>query len=133
MKRVADCFKDWRNQSMVIQSLVKLVKQRVVGFLLGYEDLNDHRELRKDKLMALLADSFGIKRKNCRALGGLMQMFRLDHASCESDSADMKMFSFDQHQFYQLLLDICIERLKNSRKRRVFINFDGIYAEIHGN
>ena len=127
MKRVADCFKDWRNQSMVVQPLITLVKQRVVGFLLGYEDLNDHRELRKDKLMALLADTFGIKRKNCRALGSMMQIFRLDHAGCKSNS-----FSFDQHQFYRLLLDICIERLKNSRKRLVFIDFDGTYAEIHG-
>ena len=132
MKRVADCFTDWRNQSMVVQPLLTLLKQRVVGFLLGYEDLNDHRELRKDKLMALLADTAGITRKNCRALGGLMQMFRLDHASCESDAADIKMFSFDQHQFFRLLLDLCIERLKNSRQRLIIIDFDGTYAEIHG-
>ena len=132
MKRVADCFTDWRNQSMVVQPLITLVKQRVVGFLTDHEDLNDHREFRKDELMALLADAVGIKRKNCRALGGLMQMFRLDHASCDSDSADVKMFSFDQLQFYQLLLDYCIEHLKNSHQRRVYIDVDGTYAEIHG-
>ena len=131
IKRVADCFTDWRNQSMVVQPLITLVKQRVVGYLTGHEDLNDHSELRKDKLMALLADTVGIKQKNCRALGGLMQMFRLDHASCESDSVDVKMFSFDQLQFYQLLLDICIGRLKNSRQQRVYIDVDGTYAEIH--
>ena len=127
MKRVADCFTDLRNQSMVVQPLITLLKQRVVGFLLGYEDLNDHRELRKDKAMALLADTVGIIRKNCRALGGLMQIFRLDHAGCKSDS-----FNFDQPQFYRLLLDLCIERLKNSRQKRFFIDFDGTYAEIHG-
>ena len=49
MKRVADCFKDWRNQTMVAQSLVTFLKQRVVGLLLGYEDQNDHSELRKVK------------------------------------------------------------------------------------
>ncbi len=62
-----------------------------------------------------------------------MQMSRLDHASCESDSADVKMFRFFQNLFNQLLLDICVERLKNSRKRRVIIDVDGTYAEIHGN
>ena len=127
MKRVADCFTDLRHQSMVVQPLITLLKQRVVGFLLGYEDLNDHRELRKDKAMALLADTVGIIRKNCRALGGLMQIFRLDHAGPKSDS-----FNFDQPQFYQVLLDYCVERLKNSRQKRFFIDFDGTYAEIHG-
>ncbi len=71
MKRVADyCFKDLRDQSMVVQSLYTLVKQRVVGLLFGYEDLNDHSTLRKEKAMALVADPPGIKRKNCEALGG---------------------------------------------------------------
>ena len=133
MKGVANCFKDFRHQSMVVQPLITLLKQRVVGLLLGYEDLNDHRELRNKKLMALLADTVGIKRKNCQKLGSLMQMYRLDHASCDSDAADVKMFRFDQHQFQQLQLDYAIARIKNSRKRQVIIDFDGTYAEIHGN
>ena len=133
MKRVANCFKDLRHQSMVVQPLITLLKQRVVGFLLGYEDLNDHRELRNEKLMALLADTVGIKRKNCQVSGSLMQMFRLDHASCDSDSADVKMFRFDLLQFQQLQLDYAIERIKKSRKRQVIIDFDGTYAEVHGN
>ena len=70
MKRVADCFKDLRDQSMVVQSLYTLVKQRVVGLLFGYEDLNDHSTLRKDKAIALMADPPSINRKNCEALGG---------------------------------------------------------------
>ena len=70
MKRVADCFTDLRNQSMVVQPLITLLKQRVVGFLLGYEDLNDHRELRKDKAMALLADTVGIIAEELSSIGG---------------------------------------------------------------
>ena len=78
--------------------------------------------------MALLADPLGIKRKNCVALGDRMQMNRLDHAGSESDS-----FSFDQNQFNQLQWGIGIERIKNRRQRRFFIDFDGTYAKIHGN
>ena len=61
-----------------------------------------------------------------------MQMHRLDNASCDSDSADVKMVNFTQNQFHQLLLDNCVERLKNNHQRRAIIDFDGTYAEIHG-
>ena len=33
-----------------------LIKQRVLGLCLGYEDLNDHDELCRDRLLALLCD-----------------------------------------------------------------------------
>ena len=32
------------------------MKQRVLGICLGYEDLNDHDELCRDRLLALLCD-----------------------------------------------------------------------------
>ncbi|MGH9341504.1 MAG: transposase [Acidobacteriota bacterium] len=39
---LADCFRDYRNPERVEHSLVELLKQRVFGWALGYEDLNDH-------------------------------------------------------------------------------------------
>ena len=33
-----------------------MIKQRVLGLCLGYEDLNDHDELCRDRLLALLCD-----------------------------------------------------------------------------
>ena len=42
-------------QELIEREVVTLVGQRVFGIALGYEDLNDHDELRHDPLMAVLA------------------------------------------------------------------------------
>jgi len=51
LKQFSDCFADHRNPKLIEHSLESLVKQRVFGLALGYEDLNDH-----DALLALLSD-----------------------------------------------------------------------------
>jgi hypothetical protein len=48
----AACFKDHRNPDMVEHRIEELVRRRVFGLALGYEDLNDHDELRADPLLA---------------------------------------------------------------------------------
>ena len=47
-------FRDYRNPNSVERSVRSLLAQRVYGLALGYEDLNDHDELRRDSLLALL-------------------------------------------------------------------------------
>ena len=52
MRRFAACFHDVRQQDLIEHEVVTLVGQRVFGIALGYEDLNDHDELRHDPIMA---------------------------------------------------------------------------------
>lgn len=52
----ARCFSDYRDPDLVEHSLVDLLKQRIFGLCLGYEDLNDHDRLRYDPLLAVLVD-----------------------------------------------------------------------------
>jgi hypothetical protein len=52
----ADCFRDSRKPDLVEHTVRELVGQRVYGLALGYEDLNDHDELRRDPLLAVLVD-----------------------------------------------------------------------------
>ena len=47
-RRLAACFKDSRDPAYTEHALETLVMQRVVGIALGYEDLNDHDQLRHD-------------------------------------------------------------------------------------
>src|ERR1700704_6242638 len=54
-ERLAACFHDVRRQDLIEHEVVTLVGQRVFGIALGYEDLNDHGELRHDPVMAVLA------------------------------------------------------------------------------
>jgi hypothetical protein len=50
----AQCFTDLRDQELIEHTVEELVAQRVYGLALGYEDLNDHDELRRDPLLAVL-------------------------------------------------------------------------------
>ena len=54
-ERLARCFVDYRNPSSVEHDVRTLLAQRVYALALGYEDLNDHDELRRDALLSLAA------------------------------------------------------------------------------
>jgi hypothetical protein len=49
------CFRDGRDPARVEHKLAEILAQRLLGLAPGYEDLNDHEELRHDPLLALLA------------------------------------------------------------------------------
>src|SRR5438132_5631824 len=51
-RRLADCFGDQRDQKYVEHSLGQLLAQRIYAEALGYEDVNDHQQLRYDPLLA---------------------------------------------------------------------------------
>ena len=53
LHQFATCFTDYRNPDLIDH---QLVAQRVYGLALGYEDLNDHDELRNDPLLAVLVE-----------------------------------------------------------------------------
>ena len=50
---LAGCFHDERDPRWVEHALTELVSQRLIGLALGYEDLNDHNQLRRDPLLAV--------------------------------------------------------------------------------
>jgi hypothetical protein len=52
LNRVRRCFSDYRHPAFVEHELGELLAQRIYGLALGYEDLNDHEELRRDPLLA---------------------------------------------------------------------------------
>lgn len=52
----ARCFQDGRNPDLIEHTVTQLVGQRVYGLALGYEDLNDHQQLRQDPLLAVLVE-----------------------------------------------------------------------------
>lgn len=62
LKRFAECFLDGRQQDKVDHSIAEMVSQRIYGLALGYEDLNDHDQLRKDPLFGVLAGREDLER-----------------------------------------------------------------------
>ena len=64
---LAQCFEDQRQQVFVDHSVRQLLSQRIYGLALGYEDLNDHEQLRRDVLLAAACektDPLGLDRFN---------------------------------------------------------------------
>src|SRR5580704_8136036 len=55
LPRLAGCFLDGRNQTMIDHSILEMLSQRIYGLALGYEDINDHEQLRKDPVFGILA------------------------------------------------------------------------------
>jgi hypothetical protein len=64
---------DEREPKLVEHSVATLVGQRVFDIALGYEDLNDHDELRHDPLMAVLAGKLQAWRSDCAPAGGQVE------------------------------------------------------------
>jgi len=82
---LAECFGDHRQQMFVDHSVGQLLAQRIFGLALGYEDLNDHDQLRRDPLLATACDKkdpLGRDRFNPRhrglALAGPATLNRLE-------------------------------------------------------
>src|SRR5665213_3042760 len=55
MDRVAGCFTDGRSAKRIEHTLEEMLSQRIFGLALGYEDLNDHEQMRSDPLLGVLA------------------------------------------------------------------------------
>ena len=56
LSRLVGCFVYHRDPDQIEHTMKSLIKQRVMGLALGYEDLNDHDALRADPLLGLLSD-----------------------------------------------------------------------------
>jgi hypothetical protein len=85
IEQFARCFTDHRDPDLVEHTLLELLKQRIFGLCLGYEDLNDHDQLRHDPLLAVLVgkkDPEGSQRLRARdrgkALAGKSTLNRLE-------------------------------------------------------
>jgi hypothetical protein len=82
-RRLAACFKDSRNPAFIEHAVETLVMQRVVGIALGYEDLNDHDQLRHDPVMAVLANKLAASRSDCAPVAGKSTLNRLELSKAE--------------------------------------------------
>src|SRR5205807_5284994 len=76
--RFADCFRDHRRQDLIEHAVGTLIGQRVFGIALGYEDLNDHDQLRHDPVLAVLAGKLSSTRATCASVAGRSTLTRLE-------------------------------------------------------
>src|SRR5450755_442419 len=100
--RVASCFIDGRAPLLVKHRLSEMLAQRIYGLALGYEDLNDHEQLRADPLFALLSG----KRKLEEPLAGKSTLNRLE---LTGRSLRYHKISYSAESMDRLLTDVYLE------------------------
>jgi Transposase DDE domain group 1 len=92
----------------VVHTLPALVGQRIAGIALGYEDVNDHDELRHDPVLALFAEKLEPKRSDCAPLAGKSTLNRLEHAPWRPDDRYHKI-GHDPAALANLFVDLFLE------------------------
>jgi hypothetical protein len=115
--RFAGCFSDHREAERIEHTVRELVAQRVYGLALGYEDLNDHDELRRDPLLAVLAekeDPTGESRKReqdrGKALAGKSTLNRLELTPAKVEEKERyKKIALDEAALDRLLVQVFLE------------------------
>jgi len=130
IERVASCFQDGREQDQVIHTLPALVGQRIVGIALGYEDVNDHDELRHDPVLALFAEQLEPKRPDCAPLAGKSTLNRLEHAPLRPDDRYHKI-GHDPAALANLLVDLFLEAQPRPPKQ-IDLDLDATDDPLHG-
>jgi hypothetical protein len=129
MARFAACFDDDRVQAQVEHSVGGMVAQRVFGIALGYEDLNDHDQLRHDPVLATLAGKLQAKRQNCAPLAGKSTLNRLEHAP--SGPSRYHKIGHDAAAIEGLLVALFLEAHKNPPKE-IILDLDATDDPLHG-
>lgn len=125
LRRFAACFEDYRDAQRLEHPLLDLVAQRVYGLALGYEDLQDHDELRADPMLAIALskdDPCGEQRRRARdrgkALAGKSTLNRLELTAPDydgsprqpnSDKPQTKKIVVDPESIDALLVDLFLE------------------------
>jgi hypothetical protein len=128
--RIAACFRDGRDPSRVVHSLRTLIGQRIIGLALGYEDVNDHDELRFDPVLALFADRLEPRRPDCAALGGKSTLNRLEHAPRAADDRYRKI-AVDRSAVESLFVDLFLDAHAKPPKE-IVLDLDATDDPLHG-
>jgi len=138
-ERLAACFSDHRDEELIEHSVLDLVRQRVYGLALGYEDLNDHDDLKRDPLLALAMgkqDVEGRKRRRCSDRGKViassstLNRVELTPADANRNSRYKKVVYHPQ-RIEDLFVDVFLDSFATAPKE-IVLDFDATDDPVHG-
>jgi hypothetical protein len=122
--RLASCFTDDRAQDRVKHLLPEMLAQRIYALALGYEDLNDHEQLRADPLLGLLAG----KRDLDQLLAGKSTLNRLE---LTARSARYHKIGYSTEALDRLFADLYIES-HTAPPEQVVLDLDATDIPLYG-
>src|SRR2546430_12625932 len=129
MDRFGACFDDVRRQHLIEHEVVTLVAQRVFGIALGYEDLNDHDDLRHDPMMAVLAGKLAARRENCAPVAGKSTLNRLELSRLEPTR--YHKISHNPIAIKRLLVDLFLDAHERPPSE-IILDLDATDDPVHG-
>jgi hypothetical protein len=129
MDRFASCFHDERRADLIEHEIATLVGQRVFGIALGYEDLNDHDDLRHDPMMAVLAGKLEARREDCAPVAGKSTLNRLELSKLEPTR--YHKISHNPVAIKRLPVDLFLEAYKRAPKQ-IILDLDATDDPLHG-
>ena len=140
LDELAGCFTDHRDEELVEFTARELLAQRVMGLALGYEDLNDHDQLRWDPLLALLVGRQDITgrdrvdpRDRGKPLAGKSTLNRLEltRAAASEKSRYQKIVAHHD-KIDRFLVDTYL-RLNPEPPEEIVLDLDATDDPLHGN
>jgi len=129
VRRFASCFHDRRRQEWIEHEVATLVGQRVFAIALGYEDLNDHDELRHDPMMAVLAGKLTARREDCAPVAGKSTLNRLELSRLEPTR--YHKISHNPMAIRNLLVDLFLDARERA-PRQIILDLDATDDPVHG-
>ena len=147
VRRFAACFTDYRKADQIEHPLLDLLMQRVFGLALGYEDLNDHDDLRRDPMLAVALGKDDVKGEQRRraqdrgkALAGKSTLNRLELTAPDydgsprqkdSDQPETKKIVVDPESIDALLVDLFMEAHEQVPER-IILDLDATDDIVYG-
>jgi len=139
IRQFAECFVDYRDPEKIEHSVLDLLSQRIYGLALGYEDLNDHDQLRYDPLLAVLVgkqDPLGqervLARDRGKALAGKSTLNRLELTPVGAHvKSRYKKIVARRNRIQQFFLDVFFQAHEQP-PTRIVLDLDATDDPIHG-
>ncbi len=125
LTRLAGCFLDGRNQALIDHSILEMLSQRIYGLALGYEDINDHEQLRTDPVFGILAG----REELHEPLAGKSTLNRLELGAGTKDR--YKKITFWKDAVDELLVKVFIESHANA-PAEIILDVDTTDLPLHG-
>jgi Transposase DDE domain group 1 len=136
LRQFAACFKDHRNPVLIEHRLEELISQRVLGLALGYEDLNDHDEVRIDPLLATVvgkADPTGQDRRHeqdrGKPLAGKSTLNRLEWGAVRQDR--YRKIALDRAAVDRFFVEIFLSAHEQAPEQ-IVLDLDATDDPLHG-
>jgi hypothetical protein len=125
MTELAQCFWDGRDGRLVRHPVEQLIAQRVHGLALGYEDLNDHDELRRDELLGVLVEKSDLS----QPLAGKSTLNRIE---LTTDGKDVyKKVVVDEEAVERFFVRMYLKSQRGA-PRRIILDLDATDDPLHG-